>query len=78
MWGDDNGSKWNYFVKIVAVPEDAVKTGGVWYTADGTEIGPDIWGAFAIIQQVSNDPAYDEHGLLYKSPASPGFGFYKP
>ena len=66
--------KWNYFVKIVAAPADAYAEGGVWYTADGVEIGPSIWGAFAIIQQVSNDPAYDEHGLLYRSPAGPGFG----
>lgn len=76
-WNDD-GSRWNYFVKIVAAPTDAYAEGGYWYAADGTEIGPSIWGAFAIIQQVSNDPAYDEHGLLYKSPASPGLGFYKP
>src|SRR3989338_1117557 len=43
---------WNYFVKIVAAPADATKVGGVWYAADGTEIGPVIWGEFAIIQQV--------------------------
>ena len=79
MWGvNEDGSHWEYFVKIVAAPFDAISTDGVWYAADGTEIGPAIWGAFAIIQQVSNDPAFDEHGLLYKSLASPGFGFYKP
>ena len=76
-WNDD-GTRWNYFVKIVAAPDDAYKEGGYWYTADGTEIGPVIWGAYAIIFQVSNDPAFDEHGVLYKSPASPGFGYYKP
>ena len=47
---------WNYFVKIVAAPADATKVGGVWHAADGTEIGPVIWGEFAIIQQVENDP----------------------
>jgi len=47
--------KWNYFVKIVAAPADAVAVDGIWYTADGTEIGPVIWGAFAIIQEVEND-----------------------
>lgn len=73
-----DGSHWTYFVKIVAAPADAYTTGGNWYTADSTEIGPVIWGSFATIQQVSNDPFYDEHGLLYKSPAAPGFGFYKP
>jgi len=82
MWGsyeeDGETYKWNYFVKIVAVPDDATKIDGIWYTADGTEIGPDEWGQFAIILQISNDPSLDEHGVLYKSPASPGFGFYKP
>ena len=75
---NEDGSKWTYFVKIVAAPADAYVEEGIWYALDGTEIGPVIWGSFAIIQQVSNDPAYDEHGVLYKSPASPGFGFYKP
>jgi hypothetical protein len=84
MWGtyedEENGEtcKWQYFVKIVAVPADAVESGGVWYTADGTEIGPVIWGSFAIIQEVYNDPCAGEHGLYYKSPATPGLGAYKP
>ena len=88
MWGsyEDDGKiyKWNYFVKIVAAPADAYvdepydNGNGTWYTADGIEIGPQIWGQFAIILQISNDPSLDEHGVLYKSPASPGFGFYKP
>lgn len=74
-----DGERWTYFVKIVAAPADAYKDGGNWYMADGAEIGPVIWGAFAIIQQVSNDPSLGEHGLLSKSPACPpGFGFYKP
>ena len=66
--------KWTYFVKIVAAPADAIKAGDYWYTADGIEIGPVIWGAFAKIQQVSNDPSLGEHGILYKSPVGPGFG----
>jgi len=68
--------KWTYFVKIVAVPGDAVKVGDFWETADGIQIGEAIWGPFAIIQQVSNDPSEGEHGILYKSPAGPGFGIY--
>ena len=68
--------KWTYFVKIVAAPADAYKEDGFWYTADGIEIGPVIWGEFAITQQVSNDPSAGEHGILYKSPAGPGFGKY--
>ncbi len=82
---NEDGSKWVYFVKIVAVPADAYfidtnengkadNYSEFWYTADGTEIGPSIWGAFAIVQQISNDSAYDEHGVLYKSPAGPGLG----
>ncbi len=75
---DGEVCKWNYFVKIVAAPADAYGYEGNWYTADGVEIGPVIWGSFAIIQEVENDSCAGLHGLQYKSPASPGFGFYKP
>lgn len=73
---DANGESchWTDFVKIIAVPADATKADGVWYAADGTEIGPDIWGAFAVIQEVYNDPCEGYHGLLYLSPDHPGFG----
>ena len=47
-----------------------------WYTNDGEKIGPAIWGAYAIIQQVYNDPCAGEHGIEYLSPVSPGFGCY--
>jgi len=66
--------KWNYFVKIVAAPEDATLTDGIWNNADGTEIGPEIWGSFAIIQEVSNDPCSGEHGAQYISPDHAGLG----
>ena len=66
--------KWTYMVKIVAAPADAIVVDGFWFSADGIEIGPVIWGQFAIIQQVSNDPSNGEHGILYKSPAGPGLG----
>lgn len=76
--GEDGKScHWNYFVKIIAVPADAELKDGVWYAADGTEIGPVIWGAFAIIQQVYNDPCGGFHGIEYLSPAGPGFGKFK-
>lgn len=68
--------KWTYFVKIVMVPDDAYVENNYWYTVNGIEIGPVIWGAYAIIQQVSNDPFLGEHGILYKSPAGPGLGKY--
>jgi len=77
---DDEGNvcKWEYFVKIVAAPEDAASVDGYWYAADGTQIGPVIWGSFAIIQQVNNDPCAGSHGIEYLSPVGPGFGKFKP
>lgn len=76
---DENGEMcvWNYFVKIVAVdPESAYVDSGFWFTFEGVEIGEVIWGSFAIIQQVDNDPCADLHGIQYKSPAGPGLGKY--
>ena len=75
MSGGDKKDKWTYFVKIVAVPVDAVSTGGMWYAADGAEIGPVIWGAFAIIQELETGSGTP---LIYKSPVGPGFGKFKP
>jgi hypothetical protein len=77
---DANGKtqRWEYFSKIVAAPSDATLVGGVWIGADGIVIGPDIWGEFAVIQEIYNDSGTGDHGVLYKSPARPGFGFYKP
>ena len=73
-----NKCKWVYFTKIVAAPADAVKDSGNWITASGDVIGPIIWGSFATIQEISNDPCLGEHGVLYKSPVGPGFGKFKP
>ena len=79
-YADEGGNtcNWTYFVKIVAPPADAEAVDGIWYAADGTEIGEVIWGAFAIIQQVENDPCGGIHGAQYISPAGPGFGQYSP
>jgi hypothetical protein len=73
---EENGKicKWNYFTKIVAAPADATLTDDVWYNADGVEIGPVIWGEFAIIQEVSNDTCTGDHGIYYLSPDHAGFG----
>jgi hypothetical protein len=71
---DGQTCHWTSFVKIVAAPANATLTGGVWYAADGTEIGPSIWGEFAIIEQVENDPCAGIHGLQYLSPDHAGFG----
>jgi hypothetical protein len=70
--------KWNYFVKIVAAPVTAYKAAGYWYAADGTEIGPVIWGEFAIVQEINNDGCAGLHGLSYLSPFGPGFGHFAP
>jgi hypothetical protein len=74
---DGKTERWNYFVKIVAAPADAYVDGGNWYSAEGDEIGPVIWGEFAIIQEVYNDTGSGDHGVSYKSPSPVGFGFYK-
>ncbi|MFH1522677.1 MAG: hypothetical protein ABIE43_02545 [Patescibacteria group bacterium] len=71
---DGKTCKWNYFVKIVAAPADATSVGGAWYNADDVEIGPAIWGEFAIIQQVENDSCAGLHGLQYISPDRAGLG----
>jgi hypothetical protein len=73
---NDNGKKCSYgdFVKIIAVPGDANKINTIWYNADGVEIGSDIWGQFAITQEVVNDPCDGVHGLQYISPDHAGFG----
>ncbi len=67
---------WSDFVKIVAVPANSTLTSGIWYTSSNSEIGPDIWGEMAIIQEVYNDPAAGAHGVLSKSPTNPGFGYW--
>jgi hypothetical protein len=76
VYAGENGETchWTYFVKILAAPADATLTDGIWYAVDGTEIGPAIWGAFAIVQQVENDPCAGIHGLQYLSPDHAGFG----
>ena len=73
---EENGQtcNWNYFVKIVAAPADAYVDGGIWRNAEGVEIGPVIWGAFAIIQQVENDGCAGIHGLQFNSPDHSGLG----
>jgi len=65
--------KWTYFVKIVAAPTEATKVGDYWYI-DNIELGPVIWGDFAVVERISNDPDWQEHGVIYKSPVGPGFG----
>lgn len=71
---NDDGTKWTYFVKIVYPPGGPVDA-----DSDGIDDntgGSIIWGSYVRIQQVSNDPAYDEHGKTF-SVTPTGFGFYK-
>jgi hypothetical protein len=70
----DQTCNWDYFVKIIAAPADAILTELVWYAADGTEIGPAIWGEFATILEVNNDPCAGDNGVSYISPDHAGFG----
>lgn len=74
---NDKEQMWNYFVKIIAVPADAKLVDGIWYTVDREEIGEEIWGSFATIQQIYNDTGTGEHGVEYRSPVGPGFGKWK-
>lgn len=69
MSGGQGKDKWTSLTKIVAVSEDAEKEEGVWHSVDGTEIGPSIWGQFAIIQTVESG-----EGATYVSPFGSGFG----
>jgi len=71
---DGNECEYDDFIKIIAVPATATLTNGIWYNEDGIEIGPVIWGQFAIIQSVINDPCAGVEGLDYKSADHPGLG----
>lgn len=71
---DGNVCHYTYFVKIVAVSSTDVLVSGIWHDSSGVEIGPEIWGQFAIIQSVYNDPCGGSHGIEYLSPARPGLG----
>ncbi len=70
--------RWGYFVKIVAAPLDATLNAGTWYTADGTEIGPAIWGEFAVLESVYNDTGTGDHGIEFLTEYSAGFGRFSP
>lgn len=69
--------QWFNFTKIIAVPFGSINVSGIWYTADMKEIGPAIWGEFAIIQEIYNDPCGGFHGKASLSPMGPGLGKWK-
>ncbi|HHT9138987.1 MAG TPA: hypothetical protein ACFYEK_17305 [Candidatus Wunengus sp. YC60] len=71
------------FVKMVAVPADAYHDAsistpygeGMWYESlGGREIGPAIWGDFAVIQEVSSDPCNEFNAMNYRSQIRSGLG----
>jgi len=69
--------QWNYFVKIVAAPDDAYVVDGKWYLEDGTEMGTVIWGAYARVLQIYNDEGTGEEGVEYNPAGPTGFGCYQ-
>lgn len=68
--------RWSEVYKFVAAPADAHQADGMWYAADGTEIGqvvpfnPEL----AAILDVYNDPCGGYHGPYYHSPGPAGLG----
>ncbi|MBL7225470.1 MAG: hypothetical protein ISS59_04995 [Desulfobacteraceae bacterium] len=87
-WGtyvNDAGEECEYYIftKIITPGDDAyvdapydINNNGTWYTSSGEEIGAQIWGAFAVIQEVVKDPCEGAHGISYISPAGTGLGFW--
>lgn len=57
-----------YYSRIVAVPSDAVLIDDVWYTADGVELGPEVYGSFARVETVDHNPLNGE------KPRGPAWG----
>lgn len=67
IYTDNNGKNyhWNEFLKIAAVPVDAVEKGVIWYDADGNAIGLQQ-GQMAIVLIIYSDPNDPDgvyHGL---------------
>ena len=79
FWGnyyDENGNpcELDYFVKLIAVPADAILIEGFWFNADGTLIGSQAYEDFAVIQHILNDPCGGFEGPLFVSPDHAGLG----
>ncbi len=83
--GTPNMCTWSDFIKIVAAPSTGVEKvdegagaygEGTWVTTGGAELGPVLWGDFAVIQEVSSDPCGSNAlGLMnYKSELNKGLG----
>ncbi len=80
MYTDKDGNKCqvSQYTKYVAVPVDAYSENGIFYTADGTEIGQVVdsegFEDFAKIQLIWNDPCNGKNGVDYKAPGPVGLG----
>jgi hypothetical protein len=59
-----------YYSKIIAVPSTAVKVDGIWYTEDGVELGPEIYGSFAKVATFYHNPLEDG------KPLGPAWGMH--
>lgn len=74
----------NDFLKVVAAPLGATFVAGDSYFGEGTVLvngkymGDRLWGEFAVVQYVLNDPSSDDHGLKLKGQINAGFGSWQP
>lgn len=72
------------FIKIVAKPLAATTSSPAGYFGEGTVyvggryMGDQLWGDFAVIQYVLNDPSNGQHGLRFMGGINAGFGSWKP
>jgi len=75
--GDDNKRhQWTNSIKLMAPPDDAYRDGNTWYLGNGAELGLYSDGG-VLIHSVLNDRYGGAYGLAYRSPVSPGIGFYR-
>lgn len=72
------------FLKIVAMPASATFGAppgyfgeGTVYATNGKAMGDRLWGEFAVVQYVLNDPGNSTRGILLRSEASAGFGSWR-
>jgi hypothetical protein len=72
--GTEEGQFWEYFMKVAAVPESAVLRGGKWRIRGG-EMGPEIWGCFAVIMEFSTGRPGERYAAMLKR-RFPGFGLW--
>lgn len=76
--GEGNQCIVSQFTKFVAVPVGAYAIEGIFYAADGSEIGQVVnspgFEDFAKIQLIWNDPCNGKNGVDYKAPGPVGLG----